>query len=118
MNFEDLVFGEVVVFSLFGKILSFEDSAPLRERIKEHLDAKMKNFVLDLAAVPWINSEGIGLLASTMATVAKAGGRVVLANINDKVERVLTITKCNKIIKHFNSREEALEFFSSEPGML
>lgn len=114
MDYQDQVEGDVVVFALSGKMLTFADSDPIRAKIKIYLDAERKSFVLDLAAVPWINSEGIGFLASTMASVAKAGGRVVLANTNEKVERVLAITKCSTIMKHFRNRQEAMEFLSGK----
>jgi len=113
MEFEDTVVGDVVVVILHGKIMAYEDSLPLRERLKEHLDSEMRKFVIDMADVPWMNSEGIGLLATAVATVGKAGGRLVLANISRKVENVLTVTKCNSIIKHFDSRDEAVASYSA-----
>lgn len=112
MEFEDTVVGDVVVVILHGKIMAYEDSLPLRERLKEHLDSEKTKFVIDMADVPWMNSEGIGLLATAVATVGKAGGKLVLANISKKVESVLTITKCNAIIKHYDSRESAVESLS------
>ncbi len=112
MEFEDAVIGDVVVVILHGKIMAYEDSLPLRERLKEHLDSEMTKFVIDMADVPWMNSEGIGLLATAVATVGKAGGRLVLANISKKVESVLTITKCDAIIKHYDSREAAVASLS------
>lgn len=112
MQYEDLIVEDVVVLALSGKMWAYEDSAPIRAKIKIYLDGERKSFVLDLAGVPWINSEGIGFLASTMASVAKAGGRIVLANTNEKVEKVLAITRCSTIMKHFGNRQEAIEYLS------
>ncbi len=108
MEFEETMVGDVVVVILHGKIMAYEDSLPLRERLKEHIESEKTKFVIDMADVPWMNSEGIGLLATAVATVGQAGGRLVLANISKKVESVLTITKCNAIIRHFDSREAAV----------
>lgn len=116
MEFEDMLVGDVVVVILHGKIMAYEDSLPLRDRIKEHLDSEKTKFVIDMADVPWMNSEGIGLLATAVATVGKGGGRLVLANISKKVESVLIITKCNSIIRHYDSREAAVASFSDQPS--
>lgn len=109
MTFQDVVENEIVVFALSGKIMTFAECIPLRIKVKEYIALKKIHFVFDMADVPWINSEGIGLLASTVATVSGVGGRVVLANINEKVEKVLTVTGCTTVIKHFDSRHEAVE---------
>ena len=116
MEFEDTLVGDVVVVILHGKIMAYEDSLPLRERIKEHLESEKTKFVIDMADVPWMNSEGIGLLATAAATVGKAGGKMVLANITKKVESVLTITKCDSIIKHFENRDAAIASLSGTPS--
>jgi anti-anti-sigma factor len=115
MEFEDMVIGEVVVVAIYGKIMASADCVPPREKINAYLKSGKRNFVIDLAGVPWMNSDGIGLLAITTAAVAKAGGRLVLANINKKIERLLVITKCNTIIKHFDSRQAAVDFLSGAP---
>lgn len=108
MIFQDFVDGNVVVFALSGKIFSCDDAASVRVTVKDYIAKKHKYFVLDMAEVPWINSEGIGLLAMTVASVNGVGGKVVLANINDKVARVLAITKCDNIIDIFSSRDAAV----------
>lgn len=110
LRFDELINDDIVIFSLSGNMSSFADTAPIREKIKSHLDEKHGKFVLDLADIVWMTSEGIGFLASTMATVTQAGGRVVLSNINARVERVLAITRCNSIMRHFDSRQKAVDY--------
>ncbi len=114
LEYKDMTADDIVVFALTGNMSAFADTGPIREKIKMYLDGKQMKFVLDLAEVSWISSEGIGFLASTMATVTKAGGRVVLSNTNERVERVLAITRCNTIMKHFGSRQEAVEFLKGQ----
>ncbi len=112
MEFRDGVVGDVVVLALSGKIMTFAECGPVREKIKAYVDSGKKNFVFDLAGVPWINSEGFALLASTHVTLAHIGGRFVLANISEKIDHVLTITKCHKIIPHFDSLEDAVAYLT------
>jgi anti-anti-sigma factor len=113
MEFQDFAIGDIVVFALSGKIMVFTECEPVRAKIKAYLDSNKKSFIFDMTGVPWINSDGIALLASIHATLAKAGGRIVLTNISEKVDHVLTVTKCSSIIRHFNSQADALAFLSA-----
>jgi anti-anti-sigma factor len=116
MTFQDVLDGNIVVFTLSGKIMAFTECTPLREKVKEYIASDKINFVIDMADVPWMNSEGIGLLASAVATVGRVGGKIVLANINEKVKRVLYVTGCHTVIEHFDNRQAAIESFSRAPA--
>lgn len=113
MEYLEDVEQNVVVFSLSGKIFAPNDAGILRTKVKEYISRDYKNFLLDMADVPWINSEGIGLIAVIMATVSGIGGRVALANVSPKVKQVLTVTKCDRIIKVYQSRDMAISSFTS-----
>ena len=113
MKYREDVERDVVIFTLSGKIFAPEDVGLLRARVRAFVSEKYRNFVLDMADVPWINSEGIGLIAVTIATVSGAGGRVVLANISPKVKQVLAVTKCDKIVQVYQSRDSAVSSFAA-----
>ena len=117
MTFQDILDGNIVVFALSGKIMIFAECTPLRDKVKEYIALDKTRFVIDMADVPWMNSEGIGMLASTVATVGSAGGKVVLANINEKVKKVLYITGCHTVVEHFDSRQAAIESLTHGPAV-
>ena len=109
MTFEEILIEDVLVFAISGKILACEDASAIRANLKDKINSGNRGIVFDMAEVPWINSEGLGLIAAAMTSVRRAGGRLVLANINEKVEKVLTITRYITIIDCYNSRLEAVE---------
>jgi len=111
MTYQEDVEKDVVIFTLSGKIFAPNDVGLLRARVKEFISEDYKNFVLDMTRVPWINSEGIGLIAVTIATVSGSGGKVVLANISPKVKQVLAVTKCDKIVQVYQNRDLAVSSF-------
>jgi anti-anti-sigma factor len=111
MTFREDVEQDVVVFAISGKLFAPNDVGILRTKVREYISRDYKKFVLDMADVPWINSEGIGLIAVIMATVSGIGGRVVLANISPKVKQVLNVTKCDRIIQVYKSRDIAVSSF-------
>ncbi len=109
MTFDCIEENDVVIFSLSGKILSCEDAMPIRAKIKEYIADGKRKFVFDLGEVPWINSEGVGLIAMSVTSVRNVGGKIVLTGIGEKVKKVLQITGCERIVGHFQSREEAVQ---------
>lgn len=112
MRFSDSLEGDLVVFSIAGKIMGGEETTLFHGKVHEYINQNKKNFVIDLAKVDWMNSVGLGMLISTLTTVKNAGGRLVLTNIT-KIESILTITRLITVFEHFDSRDEALAAFSS-----
>jgi anti-sigma B factor antagonist len=58
-----------------------------------------------------MNSTGLGLLISGLTTLRKAGGELRLANVTDKIESLLAITKLITVFKAYDSVEEAVSSF-------
>jgi anti-sigma B factor antagonist len=67
--------------------------------------------VIDLGKVDWMNSTGLGLLISGLTTLKKSGGELKLANVTDKIQSLLTITKLVTIFKSFDTVDEAIQSF-------
>ena len=116
MSFRHRSEKDIVIFSLSGKIMSCEDAVPIRDQVKDYIDHGRRKFVIDMSDVPWINSEGIGLLAMTMATIKGADGKMVLASVNEKVEKVLTITKLDSLLKQCENCEAAIHIKHGQPS--
>jgi anti-anti-sigma factor len=64
--------------------------------------------VVDLGAVDWINSLGLGMLMVLYQEVAKAGGRTIFANPRERVVKILRATKLDRVLKTADSVEEAV----------
>ncbi len=111
MNIKDRIEGSVVVLSLNGKVMICDEAAMFRRVIKGHLAENRCNFVVDMSEVPWINSEGVGMLAMSVASIKNAGGRIAVSCCNEKVSRVLTITGCLTVIDSFDNSDDAIASF-------
>jgi anti-anti-sigma factor len=64
--------------------------------------------VLDLAAVKFIDSAGIGWLIMVSRHVQREGGKLRLANLTASVRKVLEIMRLDQILPHFPSVDAAL----------
>ena len=76
--------------------------------IKENLDANKKNFIVDLRRVKYVNSSGIGMLLSGYTSAVNAGGNLMLADINEKMRGILSITRLSTVFKLYDNVDEAL----------
>ena len=80
---------DVAIVSLSGKFLAGSDGPYLRQKVKDLIDAGTLKVLIDFDDVPYIDSTGLGFLAGSRVTVQNAGARLVLANLNQHVRKIL-----------------------------
>ena len=78
--------------------LTFNDHAKLRALIREMLQNKAKRQVLDLSALEFVDSAGIGMLLIAREEMANVDKQLVLRSAAGQVKRVLTVAQLNKIV--------------------
>ena len=78
--------------------LTFNDHAKLRALIREMLQNKAKRQVLDLSALEFVDSAGIGMLLIAREEMANVDKTLVLRAAAGQVKRVLTVAQLNKIV--------------------
>jgi anti-anti-sigma factor len=87
---------DIVIVSLNGKFLAGSDGPYLRQKVKDFIDAGTRKLILDFSDVPYIDSTGLGFLAGARVTAQNAGARMVLANLNTHVQRILDDVKLSQ----------------------
>lgn len=102
--------GAVSIPDVAGRLTSFEMSA-LRDAISRLLKEGRKNIVLNLGALEYLDSSGIGELARSYVSVVKEGGGMKVVGLSAKVEEVLKITQLFRVFPEFPSEEEAIDSF-------
>lgn len=65
--------------------------------------------VLDLTDVPYIDSAGLGSLVTACVARQKAGQRVALSGVNDRVLKLFQITRVEPLFLMFRTLEDALQ---------
>lgn len=113
MKLHDRQEGEVVVIEFAGKIIPGEEITSFHRRVHFYLDLKKKWFVVDLKKVEWISSAGLGALIGAYASVRKAGGKLVLANVTS-VQSLLNLTQLVRVFETFDSLAAAVQAVQSE----
>lgn len=102
--------GAVSVLDVVGRLTSVEVSA-LQNTISQLLKESRKNIVLNLRALDYLDSSGIGELARSYVSVVKRGGEMKVVGLSAKVEEVLKITQLFRVFPEFPSEEEAVDSF-------
>lgn len=111
MKLSDRVENEIVILEPKGKIMGGPDASLLNEKIHEYIENNRKDVVIDLSKVEWMNSTGLGILISGYTRLRNHQGVLKLANVTDKIQSLLTITKLVTVFETFDSVDEAIKSF-------
>ncbi len=102
---------EAVVLELKGNVMGGDDTKEFNEVLHKLIDTKKTRVVIDLGGVKFMNSSGLGMLIGGLTTMKKAEGHLKLANVTEKIESLLIITKLIKIFESFDSVDDAVKSF-------
>lgn len=91
--------------------LTMENLPPFQNAIRR--EDNVPTVIVDLTDVPYIDSSGLGSLVSAQVSRQKTGRRVVLSGVNDRVLRLLEITKVESLFLMFPTIDEALAALTS-----
>src|SRR4051812_42800078 len=111
MEIEQRNVGEVVVLDLRGKITLGEGDELLKDKVNSIVNQGHKKVVLNLAAVPYIDSAGLGEIVRTYTTVSRQGGKLKLLNLTKRITDLLAITKLLTVFETYDTEKEALNSF-------
>ena len=103
---------EAVVIELKGNVMGGDDTKEFNDLLHKLIDEGKVRVIVDLSDVKFMNSSGLGMLIGGLTTMKKANGLYKLANITDKIESLLIITKLIRIFEHYESIDKALESLS------
>jgi anti-sigma B factor antagonist len=104
---------DVTVVDMKGRIVLGEESASVRDLIRDLLGKGHRKILFNLGDVEYIDSSGLGALVSAFTSVKKQGGELKLLNLTDKVESVLQITKLYTVFDILDDETVAIESFKN-----
>jgi anti-sigma B factor antagonist len=85
--------GKVTILDIEGRIVLGDEIGDLRTAVRNLIGEGRKKIILNLGAVDYIDSSGVGELVGSFTTVRNAGGELKLLNLTQKVHDVLHVTK-------------------------
>ena len=109
MEISERTIGALTILELSGKLTIGDGAQLLKDKSESLVFQDRKQIIVNLAAVPYIDSGGLGQLVACYTTLAKAGGRLTLLNVNTKNHDLLSITKLVSVFETFDTEREAIE---------
>ena len=80
----------------------------LKNIVAKMIAKDIRNYVVDLAKVDYIDSSGIGVLIYIYSTIKKSSRLLKIANVHGSVEKVIKLTKLSQYFPLVGSVKKAL----------
>jgi anti-sigma B factor antagonist len=96
------------ILSLQGNALSDPDVSAMKSIVRSHINAGIRNIVLDLRSVRYINSSGLGGLLHIRKALETVQGTMILTDLHKNVHDILKRTALDKIFHMSPTLSEAL----------
>jgi anti-anti-sigma factor len=113
MQISERTVGDVTIFDLEGRLILDEGFEPLRVALNRAIGDGRRKLLLNLAAVTFLDSAGIGLIACKYVTLCRHDGQLKLCNLHSRTHEVLQTTKLLTVFEAFASEAEALKSFGA-----
>ena len=99
--------GEIYIIDVNGE-MDLYNSYKLKELVMKMLEKNVKNFIINLEQVDYIDSSGIGALIYICSTMKKMNLKFAISNVHGSVKKVIELTKLMGYFPIANSVAEAL----------
>ena len=108
--------GGAVVVRVEVARLVYATLDPFVEQVGPHLEADQPAVVFDLSPVNYLDSAAIGCLMDLYRRASAKRGRIALAGVLDRVEKMLRMTGAHEFIPIYGSAEEAVRALVGSSG--
>jgi anti-sigma B factor antagonist len=96
----------VIVIDLSGRLDFLEVS--MREEVQKLLEQGSREFVINLAEVPYVDSFGLGQLITILTSIQRAGGKMTLLWPTPQVLKLFELSKLDTVFTIWNEEHHAV----------
>src|SRR3954468_17489512 len=102
--------GAVTVLKPEGPLLE-ADAAAFKQKLTATLAASLGRFVIDMSAVPYVDSKGLEALVEVTEEMSRGGQALRLCCANKTIREVLEIADLASMFEHFEDTNTAVRSF-------
>jgi anti-sigma B factor antagonist len=114
MDIKERLVGDVVILAIRGDITMSDDGGnPVADAVRLALYRGHDHLVLDLGAVRYVDSAGLGELVQAYAAAHTRGGELKLLHVTDRINDLLVLTRLLTVFECFDTEPEVIESFRS-----
>ena len=112
MQLEERVVQDVVIVKITGEItLKKRGDAMLHDAVRSLIGRGHKKVLIDLAAVSYVDSAGLGELVQAHSITRNGGGSLRLFNPTKRLHDLLVVTDLVKLFQNYDDEAQALASF-------
>ena len=102
--------GAVTVLKPEGALVE-QSAGVFKQRVMQALGTNLGRFVVDLSAVPFVDSKGLEVLVEVTEEMGKSGQALRMCSANKTVREVLELTDLASMFEHFEDANTAVRSF-------
>jgi anti-sigma B factor antagonist len=106
-SFEIDQISQATIIFFQGSLMEKYEAKDLLTEIEESIAENECDFILDFEGLNYLGSSGLGVLLGILTRSRSAGGDVVLVNVNEKLKKLLIITRLDNVFTTAESHEKA-----------
>jgi anti-sigma B factor antagonist len=110
MKIHEQLQGAVIVLKPEGPLIE-TDAATVKQRLLQTLSSSLGRFVVDMSAIPYVDSKGLEALVDVTEEMGRSGQALRMCGANKTVREVLELTDLASHFEHFADANTAVRSF-------
>jgi len=106
---------DITVAILTGQLNLGNRLAEFEHNLKQRIEEGSRKMILDLTGLTYIDSAGLGMVATCAGIIFRAGGKMAVVSPVGKITQMFEITRLNRVIDLYPDFDAALASLS-EPA--
>ncbi len=102
--------GDVAILDLEGKV-DGADLEVLVPALRTLVESGHRKVLLNLEAVRWMNSTGLGILIAGYSDMLRSGGVLKLMKVPPRIASLLSVSQLGTVFESFDEDDQALRSF-------
>lgn len=112
MEIEHATKNDILIITLEGESLDAKDAPAFKEKVIDLIATNnIKQIVIDLHHLHFIDSSGLGSLLSILRLLNSQGGELKLANVNKSIRTMFELVSMHKIFQIYKNTDDAIQSF-------
>ncbi|MEP6924643.1 MAG: STAS domain-containing protein [Pyrinomonadaceae bacterium] len=101
------------ILKLEGNIIMGGGSKKLGQEVRRLIEKGKTNIVLNFSGIKYLDSSGVGELIALSQTIDEVDGNLMLSDLSEKVEDVLTLSSVLPLFEIYDDDDDALNSLTS-----
>jgi anti-sigma B factor antagonist len=111
MTVSERVIGDVTILDIQGNLGLGAAADSLRDKVRSLLQQGQRHILVNLAAVAFMDSAGLGEMVQAYVTANKQGGTLKLLHLTQRLHDLLLVMKLASVFECFDDEAIAVRSF-------